>query len=53
VDFNLEGFGPGPNLEDRIGPEEVVRDAARAGLKLAKSESFLPFQYFLIFVRAN
>ena len=51
VDFKLDGLGPGPELDERIGPDEVVKEAERAGLRLLKSESFLPFQYFLIFAR--
>jgi SAM-dependent methyltransferase len=49
VDFKLEGGGPGPPMEERVSPEVVVRDAARAGLRLLSHETFLPYQYFLIF----
>lgn len=49
VDFNLEGSGPGPAMEERISPETVVNDARSAGLQLLSHESFLPYQYFLIF----
>jgi ubiquinone/menaquinone biosynthesis C-methylase UbiE len=51
VDFKLDGYGPGPPTEDRVRPEIVVRDAAQAGLKLLSEETFLEFQYFLIFAR--
>ena len=51
VDFKLDGLGPGPEMEERVSPDEVVRVARQAGLRLVKSESFLPFQYFLIFAR--
>lgn len=51
VDFKLDGLGPGPALEERVSPDEVIRDADAAGLRLVKTETFLPFQYFLIFAR--
>jgi predicted methyltransferase len=49
VDFKLDGTGPGPSPEERVSPDVVVKDAARAGLRLIRQEPFLPFQYFLIF----
>lgn len=52
VDFKLEGGGPGPPTEERVSPEIVVADAAKAGFRLLSQETFLPYQYFLIFGRA-
>jgi ubiquinone/menaquinone biosynthesis C-methylase UbiE len=49
VDFKLEGSGPGPATEERVSPETVVNDAKSAGLRLVSHETFLPYQYFLIF----
>jgi SAM-dependent methyltransferase len=49
VDFKLEGSGPGPPNEERVAPDVVVRDAANAGLRLRQQETFLPYQFFLIF----
>jgi ubiquinone/menaquinone biosynthesis C-methylase UbiE len=49
VDFKLEGSGPGPAMEERISPETVVNDANNAGLRLLSHQTFLPYQYFLIF----
>lgn len=49
VNFKLEGSGPGPEMEERIGPETVVQDARKAGLRLLSQETFLPYQYLLIF----
>jgi ubiquinone/menaquinone biosynthesis C-methylase UbiE len=51
VDFKLDGLGPGPALEERVRPDDVIRDAEQAGLRLVKTETFLPFQYFLIFAK--
>lgn len=54
VDFKLEGAGgPGPPLAERLNPEVIVRDAARAGLRLISHETFLRYQYLLIFGRAD
>lgn len=52
VDFRLEGAGPGPDPADRISPDVVQAAAEEAGLRLLRSESFLPYQYFLVFVPA-
>ena len=49
VNFKLEGSGPGPPMEERISHETVVNDAKNAGLRLLSQETFLPYQYFLIF----
>jgi arsenite methyltransferase len=52
VEFRLNGGGgPGPPLEERVDPQIVVRDAAKAGLRLLSEESFLPYQYFSIFAK--
>ena len=49
VDFKLDGTGPGPAPEERVSPDVVVKDAAKAGLRLVRQEPFLQYQYFLIF----
>jgi ubiquinone/menaquinone biosynthesis C-methylase UbiE len=49
VEYTKAGGGPGPPPEDLMEETQVVRDAAAAGLRLARRETFLPFQYFLIF----
>lgn len=49
IDFKREGGGPGPAMEERVSPETVVNDARKAGLRLLSQETFLPYQYFLIF----
>jgi predicted methyltransferase len=51
IDFRLEGSGPGPAVEERVSPETVIADARAAGLELMSEETFLPYQYFLIFKR--
>lgn len=50
VDFTLDGAGgPGPELESRLSPEVIKEHAAAAGLKLQAHETYLKYQYLLIF----
>jgi ubiquinone/menaquinone biosynthesis C-methylase UbiE len=52
VDFKKDGAGgPGPPLEKRIDPGVIQQDALEAGLRQAGVETFLPYQYLLIFGR--
>ena len=51
VDFKSDGGGPGPPLDERIDPVVVIRDAEAAGLRLLSHETFLPYQYLLVFGR--
>lgn len=50
VEFKRDGRGgPGPPIDERTDPEGIRRDAARAGLTFVRQESFLRYQYLLIF----
>ena len=49
VDYKKDGYGPGPPLEERTDPEVIVRDADAAGLRLIRQETFLPYQFLLVF----
>jgi hypothetical protein len=51
VNFTKAGWGPGPPLDERIDEAVVVKDAAAAGLRLVSRETFLPYEYLLIFGR--
>ena len=51
IEFTKKGLGPGPAMEERVDPERVVRDAAAAGLRLHAHETFLRYQYMLVFTR--
>jgi SAM-dependent methyltransferase len=51
VDFKKDGLGPGPAIEDRVDPDLVIRDAEAAGLRLIGRETFLPYQFLLVFGR--
>ena len=52
VNFKKDGGGPGPAMDERVDPNEVIRDAQAAGLRLQSRETFLRYEYFLIFERA-
>jgi ubiquinone/menaquinone biosynthesis C-methylase UbiE len=49
IEYTRDGHGPGPAMDERIDPEAVVSAARAAGLRLARRESFLRYQYMLIF----
>ena len=50
IDYKKEGGGPGPD-SGRPAPETVIAAAEEAGLHLEKRETFLPFQFFLVFTK--
>lgn len=49
IEYKKDGLGPGPAMEERVEPEVVIRAADAAGLRLAKRETFLRYQYMLVF----
>jgi ubiquinone/menaquinone biosynthesis C-methylase UbiE len=51
VESKKDGWGPGPPMDERVDPERVVRDAEAAGLRLVSRETFLRYQYMLVFGR--
>jgi ubiquinone/menaquinone biosynthesis C-methylase UbiE len=51
VNFTKDGGGPGPPMSDRLDPQKVIDEAGQAGLRLLSRETFLDFQYMLIFGR--
>lgn len=52
VDFRKDGVGgPGPPIEDRIDQGVIRRDAEQAGLRFIGEETFLRYQYLLVFGR--
>jgi predicted methyltransferase len=51
VNFKTDGGGPGPPMDERVEPERVIRDAEAAGLRLRSRETFLRYQYMLVFER--
>lgn len=53
IDFKKSGGGPGPPLEERVDPDEIIAAARAAGLQLADRPEILPFQHLLIFTRES
>ena len=53
INFSTEGGGPGPLFAERVPEERVIEQAGQAGLRLLGRETFLEFQYFLIFGRGG
>ena len=49
VDFTREGGGPGPPMAQRVEAADVIRDAEAAGLVLLSRETFLTYQFLLVF----
>ena len=49
VDWTKEGGGPGTPMERRIEAADVIRDAEAAGLTLLSHETFLTYQFLLVF----
>ena len=50
IDYRQGEGGPGPGPEERVAPNVIVETARAAGLTLAAQETFLPYQYFLLFL---
>jgi ubiquinone/menaquinone biosynthesis C-methylase UbiE len=51
VEYRKDGAGPGPEMEDRVDETVVIEKAEAAGLRLVSRETFLPYQYMLVFGR--
>jgi ubiquinone/menaquinone biosynthesis C-methylase UbiE len=48
VDFHRRETPVGPPLERRVAREVFLREARRAGFRLVREASFLPYQYCLV-----
>jgi len=48
VDFHRRETPVGPPIERRIARETFLRHARRAGLRLSREATFLPYQYCLV-----
>ena len=53
IEYKADGLGPGPGPEDRVDEQRVLADAARAGFVLQRRETFLRYQYMLVFGTAG
>jgi predicted methyltransferase len=49
VDFLPGGGGPGPDADQRVDPDSVVRAAGAAGLQFVSRDEVPPFEFLLVF----
>jgi arsenite methyltransferase len=50
IDFHKKELPFGPPLQMKIAREDLIKQMAANGFALAKEHTFLPYQYFLVFV---
>jgi ubiquinone/menaquinone biosynthesis C-methylase UbiE len=50
IDFHKKEIPVGPPLEMRIAREDLIKLMEQNGFRLAKEHTFLPYQYFLVFM---
>jgi arsenite methyltransferase len=50
IDFHKKETLVGPPLKTRIAREDLIKQMESSGFRLAKEHTFLPYQYFLVFV---
>jgi ubiquinone/menaquinone biosynthesis C-methylase UbiE len=50
LEFRPEAPGPGPPVDVRLDPDQIVGELAAAGFVLVERHDFLPRQSFLIFL---
>ena len=53
VEFTMAGGGPGPEMDERVDPERVIREANEAGLRLIDRPNILLYQYMLVFAKPD
>jgi ubiquinone/menaquinone biosynthesis C-methylase UbiE len=53
VEFTKTGGGPGPEMNERVDPERVIREANEAGLRLIAQPDTLRYQYMLVFAKTD
>lgn len=51
IDFHKRELPLGPPVEHKVAREDFLHAATAAGYTLVKEETFLPYQYFLVFKR--
>jgi arsenite methyltransferase len=50
IDFDKKETPVGPPLKMRIAREDLIKQMTSNGFRLAKEHTFLPYQYFLVFL---
>jgi len=50
IDFHKKELPIGPPMQMKIAREDLIKQMETNGFRLAKEHTFLPYQYFLVFV---
>lgn len=50
IDFQKKDLPVGPPMQMKIAREDLIRQMESNGFRLGKEHTFLPYQYFLVFV---
>ena len=50
IDFHKRDLPVGPPIQMNIAREDLIKQMESNGLRLAKEHTFLPYQYFLVFM---
>ena len=50
IDFHKKELPVGPPMQMKIAREDLIKQMESNGFRLAKEHTFLPYQYFLVFV---
>jgi ubiquinone/menaquinone biosynthesis C-methylase UbiE len=50
IDFHKKELPVGPPLKMKIAREDLIKQMESSGFRLTKEHTFLPYQYFLVFV---
>ncbi|HEV8724534.1 MAG TPA: methyltransferase domain-containing protein [Candidatus Binatia bacterium] len=50
IDFHKKDLPVGPPMQMKIAREDLIKQMNSNGFRLAKEHTFLPYQYFLVFV---
>jgi ubiquinone/menaquinone biosynthesis C-methylase UbiE len=50
IDFHKKELPVGPPMQMKIAREDLIKQMETNGFRLAKEHTFLPYQYFLVFV---
>ena len=53
LDYQKRELPVGPPLDHKIAREDVVKQMEAAGFKLTGEQTFLPYQYFLVFTHGG
>jgi ubiquinone/menaquinone biosynthesis C-methylase UbiE len=53
IDFHKAEIPVGPPRQMRIAREDLIKQTQRNGFRLKQEHTFLPYQYFLVFVPAD